>query len=109
MNDPEAPTPTSQPMNLEPLETFVTDMAMVLAGSVTGSDDVEPFGPEQLGLIFFSAIAARARTQGDYNEDTDISGVIQLGVAVYGESVYATVNAALNAVTEATSEEAVPA
>ena len=101
----EDQTPTST-MNIEPLETFVTDAAMILAGSVTGSDEVEPFTPEQLGLIFFSGVAAYARTRPDYDAETDISGVIQLGVAVYAESIYATVNAAMQSLQEQSEAEA---
>lgn len=100
-------------MNTEPLDVFVTDMAMVMAGTITTSDSAEGLSAEQLGVVFFSATASYARTLPDYNPDQDVSGVIQLGVAVYGESVYATVAASLarlEADLEAVeAEEALPA
>lgn len=93
---PAEQTDTAQPdMNLEPLETFVTDMALVLAGTVTQSDEAEGLSAQQLGQVFFASVAAHAKTRPDYNPETDIAPVIQLGVAVYGEAVYATVAASL--------------
>lgn len=83
-------------MNMAPLEHFITDFAMLLAGSVTQSETAEAPTPEQLGVIMFSAVGSFARTLPDYNPEQEIGDVIRLGVAVYGESVYATVNAALN-------------
>lgn len=102
MNPDTAPTdlttdliPRQPDMDLEPLEVFVTDMALIMAGTVTASSEAEAPSAELLGVTFFSAIAAMARKLPDYNPQTDIASVIQLGVAVYGEAVYATVAAAM--------------
>lgn len=91
MNDPKP-----DQMNMQPVEEFVSDFAMMLAGSLTQSEATDGLTPEQLGVIFFSAVGSFCRTRPDYNPAQEISDVIRLGVAVYGESVYATVNAALN-------------
>lgn len=84
------------PMNTAPLETFATDVALVMAGMLTNSDSAEGLSPEQLGVVLFSSIAAHAKTLPDYDESTDVSDVVKLGVAVYGEAVYASVMAVMS-------------
>ena len=80
-------TPTT--MDTSPLEEFAVEFAITLAGLQEQDPEVEPLNPNQLVVSIYAAVAAHARTRADYDTETDITSVLQIGVSAYAQAIYA--------------------
>lgn len=91
--DPELNVPH---MNLEPLEEFAVMFALTLTGLQEKDEEVEPLTAQQLVVSMMSALSAFARTRPDYNPETNVSSVLQLGINTYAQALYSSASAMLD-------------
>lgn len=96
--DPQAQRPTVQEgeMDLAVLEEYITNFAVNLAALTITTEGFTPLLPDQLQVVFFSALATYAKTRPDYNPNTVVTEVLQLGVAVYAQAIYAQLQASVS-------------
>lgn len=82
-------------------EPFVVDLGMILAGWVTkGPAELVPFNALQVQVIMSAAIGAYVRNHPEFDEQVDrqmdISGLLNLALHTYAESVKASAVSALS-------------
>lgn len=98
----DAVTPNTDPeflvprMNLEPLEEFAVMFALTLTGLQENDDEVNPLTAQQLVVSMMAALSAFARTRPDYNPETNVSSVLQLGINTYAQALYSSASAMLD-------------
>lgn len=90
------PRTSPTPMDTSSLEEYAVEFAITLAGLQEQDPEVEPLDPQQLVVAIYAAVAAHARTRSDYDTDTDITSVLQIGVSAYAQAIYAAAASLVN-------------
>lgn len=76
------------------LQDVIVDFVLSLAGW-TLSTDMQPLDRDQLTIAVTACVASTARNLPEYDDNLDITELLELGVATYAEAVAA--NAAIAA------------
>jgi hypothetical protein len=85
----DLPTPSGSTMDPLPLEEYAVEYALTLVGLQERDPDVTPLDAPQLVVAMMAGLSAYARTRPDYDANTDVTSILQLGVASYAQALYA--------------------